>query len=36
VPARNIVQFKAGKLMKEWVNHPAAMAQASQAFREPE
>ena len=36
VPARNIVQFKAGKLMKEWVNHPATMAQSSQASGKPE
>lgn len=36
VPARNIVQFKAGKLMKEWVNHPEKVGQNPQLFREPE
>jgi len=36
VPARNIVQFKAGKLMKEWVNNPEAVRQSPESFREPE
>jgi len=28
VPARNVVQFKAGKMMKEWVNHPEKSREA--------
>ena len=36
VPARNIVQFKAGKLMKEWVNNPAVIAQPSEPIRRAE
>jgi nucleoid DNA-binding protein len=36
VPARNIVQFKAGKLMKEWVNHPELAGQEMEGLREME
>ncbi len=36
VPARNIVQFKAGKLMKEWVNNPEEVSKSPDAYREAE
>ena len=32
VPARNIVQFKAGKMMKAWVNNPETAAQEGSIF----
>ena len=36
VPARNIVQFKAGKLMKEWVNNPDHVKNNPELYRESE